>query len=325
MKKIILLSLAAVFALGLNSCKKDDDNGGNNNPTTTCYLKSSKETITKAGQANQYGGFVIYYDGANNITRANFIDSISGNEDSTSYVLLSYNNGYITDTKVYQKGQLFVSISNVINSAGKITQRDMSIDTEVGYATIKQTYTYGANGSITASIRTTTVDNVPTLGKVISKDSALFSNYNSFGRVASITIYNSFSSTLSGPGSYEFSKEIAYEYDSKGNRTKESSKAAITDPFEVDRIAAFDQTKTAGDAETAYRIISRLFAEDWADPNIKSKDFDTNLSASETTYASGTPTSNNTTYTFNDKNSPATSVKTEAGVTTNSVITYFCK
>ena len=323
MKKIILLSLTAFLAVTFNACKKDKDDNGNPNPgPTSCKLKSVKETTTETGKPDVYDGFVLHYDG-DKIIRASFVDSASGNEDSLNYILLSYNANNITDLKVYQDKDLAVNMVFDYNAENLVRRRTFDVTWENIQMDVTQDYEYDSKGQISYSVRTM-VGTVPILGNVNIKDSAVFTGYNSFGRPAAITVFNS-TTTSQGTQPYEYSEEFAYEYDANGNRTKESSKSDVADPFTVGRTATFDLNKKPGDAEHAFRVFTRLTGTGWEDPNINTKDIDNNLIISETvTDASGT-TSTTTTYTLNDRNSPASSTETGGATTTTSAFTYDCK
>lgn len=324
MKRIILFAFAGLLALGLGSCKKEDNNGNNNGGSSqSCKLKSIKEEILVAGSPLSYSGFVLYYDG-DKIVKANFIDSVTGNEDTTSYALLSYNSGNLTDVKLYQKGALTINFNNAYNSSNKITQRDYSINSPFGLVDINQKYFYDANGRVSYTVRSTTIDNFPGVGKVVSKDSGIFLNYNSKGRPAGLITYRS-SETSMGVQPYSFQEEYSYEYDANGNRIKESSKSDIAEPFKVNFTATFDLTKTPGDAEIAYKLLTRLVPEDWTDPNLTSKDIDVNLKTSHTDVTDTGNETTTTTYTFNSRNSPITAKETGPEQTKNTAYTYECK
>lgn len=327
MKKLTLLAFALSLLAGLNACKKDDDknNNGNPAPVETCKLKSIKEITTSQGNPAEYGGFVLYYDNSNKITRANFIDSITGNEDSTSYALLSYSGGNLTDVKIFRQSQQVVNFAMTYTTQNKVEQRFFDINTPFGLAKISQNYFYNTNGTIDYCIRRTEIDNIPGVGKVINKDSARYNNYNSFGRPTGIVIYRSTTSMQGGTQPYSFSEEIAYEYDTKGNRTKTLTKDKASDPLSTEYIATFDLSKTAGDATEAYTLITKLFNQDWDDPNLDSKDIDQNLIVSETEIDNGNIETKTTTYTFNTKGSPAISTETGSSETKNTTYTYWCK
>lgn len=324
MKKIILLAFAGLL-LAAASCKKEENNGNNNNGggVQNCKLKSIKEEIAATGSPLSYGGFVLYYDG-DKIVKANFIDSVTGNEDTTSYALLSYSSGNLTDVKLYQKGSLTINFNNAFNSANKITQRDYSINSPFGMVDINQKYFYDANGRVSYTVRTTTIDNFPGVGQVISKDSGIFSNYNSKGRPQGLITYRS-TETSMGTQPYSFQEEYAYEYDGNGNRTKESSKSDVSEPLKVSFTAVFDLSKTTGDAEAAYKLITKLVPDEWSDPNLDSKDIDVNLKTSHTDVTDTGNETITTTYTFNTRNSPATAKETGPEQTKNTTYTYECK
>lgn len=314
----------AGLLLAAASCKKDENNGNNNGGSSqNCKLKSIKEEIAVTGSPLSYGGFVLYYND-DKIVKANFIDSVTGNEDTTSYALLSYNGRNLTDVKLYQKGALTINFSNAFNSANKITQRDYSINSPFGLVDINQKYFYDANGRVSYTVRTTTIDNFPGVGKVVSKDSGIFLNYNSKGRPAGLITYRS-SETSMGTQPYSLQDEYSYEYDGNGNRTKESSKSDVSEPFKVSFTAVFDLSKTAGDADAAYKLITKLVPDEWSDPNIDSKDIDVNLKTSHTDVTDTGNETITTTYTFNTRNSPATSKEISPTETTNTTYTYECK
>lgn len=323
MKKLILFSIALSLLIGFNACKKDNDNN-NGTPSTTCKLKSLKEVITSNGNPTQYGGFVLYYDNADIINKAVFIDSTTGNEDSTSYALLSYSSDNLTDVKIFQQGQQVVNFSMTYSTQNKIEQRFFDINTPFGLAKISQTYFYDNNGNIEYSIRRTQIDNFPGIGKVINKDSARYLNYNSFGRPSGVVVYNSRTSNQ-GTQPYTYSEEIAYQYDAHGNRIKTSSKSAVNEPFEETYSATFDAEKTPGEAKEAYTLLTKLFNQDWDDPNLDSKDIDVNLKLSETNTDNGSSETTTFAYTFNDKGNPATSKETSQTEVKNSTYTYMCK
>lgn len=323
MKKLILLSLTALMAVTFNACKKDKDDNGNPNPgPTSCRLKSVKETITENGKPDKYNGFVLHYDG-DKITRASFIDTASGNEDSLNYVLLSYNGNNITDLKFYQDNNLSINMVFDYNSQNLVRRRSFDINTGGVQMDVTQDYVYDSKGQISYCVRTM-VGTVPFLGNVSIKDSAVFTGYNSFGRPAAITVFNS-TTTDQGTQPYEYSEEIAYEYDANGNRTKESSKEDVADPFTVTRTASYDLNKKPGDAEHAFRVFTRLTGDGWEDPNINTKDVDNNLVISETVTEDGTTTTTTTTYTMNNRNSPTSSTETGGTTTTTSAFSYECK
>lgn len=328
MKKQTLFLVAFVVATCFSACKKDNDSGGGNDggttPQTNCKLKSIKETITATGSPTSYSGFVLYYDAKDIINRANFIDSTTGKEDSTSYALLSRNSGNLTDVKVFQKGTASINFAMTYSTQDKVEQRFLDLPTPFGLAKIEQTYFYDSKGYISYTVRRTEID-IPNIGKIINKDSALYQNYNSFGRPEGVIVYNSVT-TQQGTQPYEFSEEIKYEYDAKGNRTKISTKEDVGDPFKVTYEATFDANKTAGEGEEAYKLLTKLFIDDWDDPNLNSSDIDNNLIVSETEYdANGQGETKTTTYTFNDKGNPASSVAKATGETTNTDFTYWCK
>lgn len=325
MKKLILVTIIFISVLGFNACKKDNDNNnGSPTPNTTCKLKSIKEVITANGKPNQYGGFVLYYDNAAIINKAVFIDSLTGNEDSTSYALLSYSGGNLTDVKVFQQGQQLVNFAMTYSTQNKVEQRFFDINTPFGLAKVSQTYFYDNNGHIEYSIRRTQIDNFPVLGKVINKDSARYLNYNSFGRPLGVVVYNSRTSSQ-GSQPYSYSEEIAYQYDANGNLVKTSSKSAINDPFVETYSATFDAQKTPGDAKEAYILLTKLFVDNWEDPNLNTTDIDVNLRLTETNTDNGVSETKTSIFTFNDKGSPATSQETSPTEVKNTTYTYTCK
>jgi hypothetical protein len=324
MKKIVFLLAMASMVFTFNACKKDKEDGGNPNPSaTSCNLKSLINKSTALAGGVTYDGFVMYYDG-DKISRANFIDSATGLEDKDNYALFSYNTNNLTDIKIYQDAALALDISFIYNAQGKIASRHFDLSVQGSTGTVDQSYFYDNNNNITYSVQKFKLDLGP-FGKIENKDSGIFSNYNAKGRPEKVTIYRS-NSTPQGDEPYAFNEELAYEYDANGNRTKESSKSDIADPFTVSRSATFDLNKTTGEAEKAYRLLAKINTDTWNDPNLDTKDIDLNLIITEISYdGSGGSETTNTTYTFNDKSNPASSNAVSPTETTQSTYTYECK
>lgn len=324
MRKLIVSLLAIAIVTYFSSCKKDEDNnGGGTTPQETCLLKSTKEITISAGNPDVYEGFIIYRDSRGVINRINLLDSATGNEDKTSYFLLSYSGDNLTDIKIFQQGTQFVNLAMTYSINNKVEQRFFDLPTPFGQANINQKYFYDNQGRIDYSIRTTTLDNVPNVGKVVNKDSALYRGYNAFNRPSGVTVYES-TTTSQGTQPYEFTEEYAYEYDANGNRTKISFKEDdINNPFEVIYSATFDLEKGFGAAEEAFKVITKLFVDDWDNPNPNEGDFDKNLKTSET--EDGQTTTKNTTFTFNDKGNPFESKDVSGNETSITTLNYECK
>ncbi len=326
MKKLTLVFAALAIATGFTACKKDDNNGGGGGtpaPQINCNLKSITEVTSSTGNPDEYSGFVLYYDSKDVVNKANFIDSTTGKEDSTSYALLSYSGDNLTDVKVFQNNNEFINFAMTYNAQKRVEKRFFDFPTPFGLAKIDQTYFYNSQGQIEYTIRKTEIT-IPQTGKVINKDSARYQNYNSFGRPEGVIVYNSVT-TAQGTQPYEFEEEFKYEYDSKGNRTKISTKEDVSDPFEVIYTASFDLSKTTGEAEPAYRLLTKLFIDDWDDPNLNSSDIDLNLKISETETEDGQTTSKTLSYTYDDRGNPETSTETSTDGTTKITYTYDCK
>lgn len=326
MKKIIILSLGLIMALGLSNCKKEEDNnGGTTTPQETCLLKSTKEVTSTPGDPDEYEGFVIYRDSKGVINRINLLDSATGDEDKTSYFLLSYSGDNLTDIKIFQQGTQFVNLAMTYSSNNKVEQRFFDLETPFGLAKINQKYFYDNQGRIDYSTRTTTLDNVPNVGKIVSKDSALYRGYNTFNRPGGVTQYVSVT-TSQGTQPYEFAEEYAYEYDANGNRTKISFKEGdINNAFEVIYSATFDLEKSFGAAEEAFKVLTKLFVDDWDNPNLNDNDFDKNLKTSETETEDGQTTTKTTTFTFNAKGNPSESKDISGNENSTTTLTYECK
>jgi hypothetical protein len=323
MRKIVILAIVAIMGMYFSSCKKEETNGGAT-PQETCLLKSTKGIITEQGNPNRYEGFVFHRDNDGVVNRLNFLDSTTGNEDPNSYVLLSYSSSNLTDIKIFQGGAELFAFAMTYNANNKVEQRFFDLPTIFGDADINQKYFYDSKGRISYSIRTTTIDNVPNVGKVVGKDSALYLNYNAFNRPEGVVVYTS-TTTSQGTEPYEFEEEFKYEYDSKGNRTKISIKEDVADPFEVTYTATFDLEKNYGAAEEVFKIITKLFVEDWDNPNPNDDDFDKNLKTSETEIEDGKATTTTTTFTINDKGNPAETKDVSGNKTTTNTFTYECK
>ncbi len=318
--------MAFCMLVAFNACKKADDNkNGSPAPSTTCKLKSTKEIIASNGNPNQYGGFVLYYDNADRINKVSFLDSTTGNEDSSSYALLLYTNSNITSLKLFQQGQEAVNSSITYSTLNKVEQRVFNLDGDFGQAKITQIYFYDNNGYIEYCLSRFEADNIPGLGKVVSIDSARYLNYNSFGRPSGVVVFNSFTSTNQGAEPFSFSEEIAYQYDAKGNRTKTSSKNVVSAPFIETYSATFDIGKTLGDAKEANVLLSKLFFDGWEDPNLNSKDTDVSLKLTETNTENGVGETKTSIFIFNDKGNPASSKETSTTEIKNTTYTYVCK
>jgi len=324
MRKPILFMVAIAIAASFSACKKDEDNsGGGTTPQITCKLKSTKETITTVGSPTSYSGFVLYYDNNDIINRANFIDSTTGKEDSTSYALLSYSSGNITGIKIFQKGTTFINFAMTYSAQNRIMRRSFDLPPQFGDGEISQTYFYDNQGRLSYTVRRTEFT-ITGFGKIISTDSALYQNYTTLGRPGGVIVYNSVTNS-SGTTPYGLSEEIKYEYDANGNRTKISTRDNVNDPFEVTDEATFDMAKTPGEGEEAYRLLTKLFIDDWDDPNIDAKDIDKNLIISATEYDNGNGKTETTKYTFDNRGNPATSTTNATGEIGNTTFTYLCK
>lgn len=325
-KSLVLITIISIITY-FSSCKKEEaNNGGTATPQETCLLKSSKGITSIPGEPDQYNGFFVYRNSKNIINKINFTDS-TGKEDPSSYISLIFSSDKITDIKIFDKGNNYLSFALTYNSANKIAQRSYNSTTDLGLSKTDHQYFYDNQGKISYSIRTTTIDNVPDLGKVISKDSGIYKGYNTFNRPSGIVVYNSITTDLSGTDPYKFSREFAYEYDAKGNLTKTSLKEEdISNPFEVIYTATFNLEKDYGIVAEAVETITKLIVQEgWENPNIGDDDYDKNLIISETITEDGKTTTTNTTYTFNDKGYPLTSTSVTGNTTSTSTLTYDCK
>lgn len=320
MKKLILIFIATAMAAGFSACKKDDDNGGNDTPAQkTCVLKSVKEVETN-GTTKTYDGFMLYYNTDNKIIRANQLDTATGDEDSTNYALFSYNGSNLASITAFQQSTQLLKFNFVYNAKGMVTRR--STETQLPFK-VDQTYFYDTDGKLSYSIQTVEVS---FMGQVIKgKDSAVYQGYNSFGRPTGIIVYITSVDDQGNESPYQYDEEYKYEYDAKGNRTKTSYRDDVNDSFEEVASATFNQEKTVGDAEIAFRLLELLDGDDWANPNLNGTDFDLNLPISETTVEDGVSVTTFTNYTFTAEGNPATSKETTAtGDITTSYI-YDCK
>lgn len=324
MKKLLILTLGLTIVLGLSNCKKEEDNSGDNTtPQETCFLKSVKEEIKITGNPTKYEGFVYYYNNDNTIARANFIDSVTGNEDSLTYVLFSYNDGNVSTVKLIQ-GTNNITVNLSYNANNKVTQRTFDFSVPGIKLNLLKNYFYDNQGRISHAVGISDVE-IPNFGNTISKDSAIYQAYNSSNRPTNILIYNSVT-TSQGTTPYSFGEEIKYEYDANGNRTKTSTKNAINAPFNVTYEASFDLEKTLGAAKDNFNAINNLITESWDDISLTSADKDKNIVTTETDYTENLNGKTTTkTYVYNDKGNPIEFKEASSNTTSTSTLTYECK